>query len=483
MRTRCGVPRRCGRGVLTALLPALLVGCAAVDHRAGVAEVERMVAARGVSATTSADDGADVERTIDALLADELSVESAVRVALLNNRGLRALYEGLGVEEAELAQAGLLPNPILTANVRFGVGPSGTGAELGLVQNLISALQIPLRKRVAGAALERAKLEVADAVLKLAFDTRAAFFKEQGALQTLALRRTAEQAAGIAREIAERQHAAGNISDLELAAERARHEESKLELAGADATVAAQREDLNTLLGLWGRRTGWRIAASLPAVPDDDAPASGLETLAVAQRLDLEAARAGSLAALAQYRVGRFYGLAPQASLGVVSEREIEGGIWSVGPALDVPIPVFDQSQAQLAGSAARVRASDERYAALAVAIRADVRRAHARLAAAQATARHYQTVVVPLAARLVEETQREYNAMLVGVFRLLQAKRDEIETRRRWVESATDYWIGRTELERAVGGALQLASASTPATSASPPAAHDRSQRHHHGD
>ncbi len=397
-----------------------------------------------------------MDGAVVSLLTTELTVENAVRVALLDNRNLQALYQELGVHEAELVQAGLLPNPVLTANVRFGVGPSGTGAELGLVQNLISALQIPLRKRVADAALEQAKIQVADAVLNLALDTKASLFQLQGALQMLELRRAAEAATALSREIAERQHAVGNITDLDLATQQARHEEARVELASAETAVVAEREELNTLLGLWGARTAWTIRPRLPPAPDAEVPSTGWETLAVSQRLDLQAARAGSLAALAQYRLGRFYGLIPTASLGVASERELDGG-WSVGPALDLPIPLFDQSQAQLAGSAARVRAGDERYAALAVQIRSEVRRARAQLEGARARAQHYEKVVLPLEARVVAETEREYNTMLIGVFQLLQAKRDEIEAQRRYIETLTAYWVGRTELERAVGGELDV--------------------------
>ncbi len=184
----------------------------------------------------------------------ELTAESAVRIALLNNRNLQAVYQELGVSEAELVQAGLLPNPILTANVRFGIGPSGTGAELGLVQEVISALQIPMKKRVAKANLERAKAEVAAAVLALALDTKTAFYRLQGALQMLELQRSIAAALELSREIAERQHTAGNLNNLDLSNERALHEGAKVELAIAEAEVLADREEINSLLGV-GRRT------------------------------------------------------------------------------------------------------------------------------------------------------------------------------------------------------------------------------------
>ena len=40
-----------------------------------------------------------------------LSVDNAVQVALLNNRGLQARFQDLGITEAEVVQAGRVPNP------------------------------------------------------------------------------------------------------------------------------------------------------------------------------------------------------------------------------------------------------------------------------------------------------------------------------------------------------------------------------------
>jgi hypothetical protein len=56
-----------------------------------------------------------------------------------------------------------------------------------------------------------------------------------------------------------------------------------------EAEVRRNREKLNRLLGLWGPDTDWRIAGELPEVPASDFPMSGLERLAISQRLDLQA--------------------------------------------------------------------------------------------------------------------------------------------------------------------------------------------------
>jgi hypothetical protein len=69
---------------------------------------------------------ADVDTIAQArgeLLAKPLSVDDAVQVALLNNRGLQADFQELGITEAEVVQAGRLPNP------GFSFGRSSRGDE------------------------------------------------------------------------------------------------------------------------------------------------------------------------------------------------------------------------------------------------------------------------------------------------------------------------------------------------------------------
>lgn len=484
------IEQRARVACLVGVVVSTVAGCASIHPRAGFRDVARLVEARSsvrLAWPGSPEAEARVDATVATALAESLTVESAVRVTLLNNRSLRALYEDLGVAEAELVQAGLLPNPVLTTNLRFGVGPSGTGAELGLAQDLIAALQIPLKRRVAATRREAATLEVANAVLNLVLDTKVAFYRLQGALQLFDLRTRVVESTKIAQDVAERQHAAGNITDLQLATERAAYEEARIDLAAVESAMLADREDVNVLLGLYGpQAAAWTIAPHLPALPAVELAESGLETLAVRQRLDLARARLRTEEELGQYRLSRLFGLIPASTAGPHAERELEG-TWAVGPMLELPLPLFDQRQTELAASAARARASDERHADLAIRIRADVRRARMRLAAARARAEHYERVVVPLQKQIVEQTQREYNAMLIGVFQLLQAKRSEVEAGQRSIEALVDYWLARTELERSVGGDLRLpemASESADGLSPSPDGGNTAAAHpdHHHG-
>jgi len=87
----------------------------------------------------------------------------------------------------------------------------------------------------------------------------------------------------------------------------------------------------------------------------------------------------------------------------------------------------------------------------------------------------YYQEIVLPLRRKIIDETQREYNAMQVGVYQLLAAKRGEIEAGRGYIETLRDYWLSRVALERALGTELSREDASPrhpPLPEESPPPA-----------
>jgi cobalt-zinc-cadmium efflux system outer membrane protein len=144
--------------------------------------------------------------------------------------------------------------------------------------------------------------------------------------------------------------------------------------------------------------------------------------------------------------------LFPEATVGAAAEREPEGG-WAVGPALSLPIPLFDQGRAATASARAHLERARQEYVATAVEVRSAARAARNRLLAAYARADYYRRVILPLRHEITEQTQRHYNAMLVGAFQLLQAKQAEIEAGVDSIDALRDYWLARTELEQVESG------------------------------
>ena len=451
MRTRIALP------MALAVLLQYAGGCARVPREAGFGDVERAVAertGRRVYWNQGAADDKAVRASVREMLGRDVSADEAVQVALLNNRGLQATYADLGVAQADVVRAGLLKNPVFDGDLKFSTDGGGTKVELAVVQDFLDVLMIPLRRRVAETAFEGAKLRVTAAVIDLAGRTRVAFYGHQAAEQALELRRAVEEATGASYDVAQRLRKAGNISELDLAQERALHEQAKLDLARAESSVLDTRERLNVLMGLWGEDVSWRAAARLPDPPAEEVATDGVERRAVERSLELAVARTDVESAARTLGIRRSFGLLPEAELGAAAERENEGG-WSVGPAFSLPIPLFDQGQAASAGAGAELARARERYAATAVEVRSAARSARNHVLAARARADYYQQVMLPLRRRITEETQLQFNAMQVGAFQLLQAKRDEIEAGVAYVDALREYWVSRAELEQVISGRM----------------------------
>ena len=459
-----------------------LVGCANVPKDAGFGEVQKVVATRTGHlvqwrGNTAAD--AAVDAAVFSALQQGLTADEAVQIALLNNLNLQATYQELGVAQANLVQAGLLKNPTLSFERRL----PGQAAVLDVFADFLDLFFIPLRKRVAGAEFEAAKLRVADAVLMTAAQTRQAFYTLQGAEQMVEMRRSVAQATAASAEAAQRLREAGNITLLAFREEQKLAARAKLDLARAEAEVIEDRERLNVLMGLWGTSTDWKIASRLPALPATELSAQGLQSLAVSQRLDLGVAREEVEVAAQSLGLSRASRFVPNVNIGAHFEREADG-VESVGPSIELPIPIFDQGQAVVARGGALLRQSQLRYAALAVEIRSEVRTAYSRMIAARDRVEYHQREVLPLAAQVVEQTQLQYNAMQTGVFQLLQAKQAQIEAGREYIETLREYWVARSELERAVGGRLRASESIRPATQPTGPmpTTDESHSQHYHG-
>jgi len=100
------------RVIAAATTMALLAGCTTFSKDGGFNTVSTTASERlgkdAVMVKTDEDREAVAKRTQE-LLSKPLSMDDAVQIALLNNRGLQASYGELGVSEADLVQAGRLP--------------------------------------------------------------------------------------------------------------------------------------------------------------------------------------------------------------------------------------------------------------------------------------------------------------------------------------------------------------------------------------
>jgi cobalt-zinc-cadmium efflux system outer membrane protein len=397
-----------------------------------------------------------VARNVRNLLARNLTVDAAIQIALLNNRELQALYEELSIAQAELVQAGLLQNPTFSGAVTVPIAGQDvqTGFDLGVAQDFLGLLMLTARKKVAATELEATKLRVGDAVLRTAFDVETAYYTLLAAQQILDMRRTVLEAGDAAVALAESQHAAGNTSDLDLVNERTLYEQLRTDLKRSEADVLVAREALTRLLGLWGADAVFHVPARLPDPPSAEAPLEHLEALAIGRRLDLASAHERTQALSHAAAMAKNFRLVGSTAVGATFERSPEH-YSAITPNASLELPIFDQKQAAIARAEALARQAQAHETALAVDIRSEVRVARGRLLAMRDVVDRYAKVVVPLREQVVRLSQEQYNAMLLGAYQLLAAKQNEVNAYREFIEALRDYWIARTDLERAVGAAI----------------------------
>jgi cobalt-zinc-cadmium efflux system outer membrane protein len=393
------------------------------------------------------------------LLAQPLDARSAVQIALLNNPGLQATFEELGVARAQLAHALAIPNPTVEAALRFrGSDPSGSDSpniDLQAMEDLSALLFLPLRNGAAQAQLDVAKAEVAAQVLDLAFSVKVAFLSYQAATQGLQLRRTVLDATQASFDAAKRLHDAGNIPDLSLAKEQALYEETRLAFAAEQAAVLAAREQLNALLAL-PPETKWSVQPAMPEPSPVTSLLDNLEQRALAQSLDLQLLRQRVAAAEKQASVASWRGWIPEIKAGVSAERG--EGRWGVGPAAAVELPIFYQGQGESGAFEAEARRAEQQHVDAVSRVRAAARAAMVQLKTASESVKLYKETVLPLREQILSETLLEYNAMGAGLFELLQAKRDQITASQSYVELLRDYWVARARVEQLLAGRLPAA-------------------------
>lgn len=438
--------------ILIAVLPLTIVGCVSTNPNAALNDVGRAVAER----TGQQINGASKD-IVNVLLQTNLTAQSAVTIAMLNNKLLQAEFEEIGISQAELAQASRLHNIEFAGSWRLpDAPPSYVDAEYSASADFLDLLTLPARKKIATRNLEQTKAEVADKVLQLAADTQTAFYDLQAQMELVKRLQNIVEANDAAADFAQRQFDAGDITELALHDQQAPAFQSHLDLMQAKVEVQSQREQLNRLLGLSDEQINWQVVNELPSLPANAISLTNLESLAVSQRFDLGAKRNQMESIAVALRLKKHTRFIPVAAIGVDAEQMPDGqNVTIVGPTLDLEIPIFDQGQPAVAKLAAEFRQAKDNYAAMEINIRSEVRDAENELQAAREAVVFSQNNLLPLRRTILKETLLQYNAMQKSSFDLLVAKEDEQKAEQSDVEALRDYWIARVELERAVGGRL----------------------------
>ncbi|HET6345016.1 MAG TPA: TolC family protein, partial [Myxococcota bacterium] len=447
---------------------AALPACVAPGIGGDVARIRALTPALEFAAIESAagDPPSDDVRN---MLAQPLDAEGAVRISMLNNRELRARLHELGIARGRLMQAGLVANPRVEAEMQ---PERQSRYELRAEYDIASLLLAPLRAGAAEADLEAERYKVAAAAVQLGYEARAALYAVVAAEQRLGIAQQALDAFAASRDAVVALLQAGNVTPLDAAAQISAYERARITVAQAELEAAQRREALQRLLGLHGDDTRWRVEPALPAAPETPVIPPRTEATAIEASLELAEVRSRLDAIAGRTGLTRVQGWLPELAVDVHSLHggaegsQPQGTPWTYGAGVSLSIPLFDREQGTLRAYEAEFDATLERYHGLAIDLRSAAREARARVESAHARARQYQGVILPAQRTLLEQTLLQYNAMQVGVFQLLQARRDELDVELAYIETLREYWTASASLAALLAGRRVATSTTTLAPS-----------------
>ncbi len=281
-------------------------------------------------------------------LSRPLSVDDIVRLALLNNPDLVAARADRDIAEAQLLQAGLLPNPQISGSYGFLRAGPGTSNQFtaGLTEDIRALVTFSATYKSAelGAAQTRADLLWQE--WQVVGKARLAFVDQVKQLQALALLKDARALLADRYDRDRRAVEQGNLTLSSVAPDLTTLADMDKQIADSELKAEQQRRAFNALLGL-------DPAVKLDLSPMMDIPAidpalvdQAIADLA-ARRPDLVALKLGYGSQEEKFRaaiLGQFPALIFGGSGGHDNSK-----IYQIGPTVTMDLPIFNRNQGNIA--------------------------------------------------------------------------------------------------------------------------------------
>ena len=445
---------RIGAGLAVA---GLLSGCAfspdaGMDVVAGIAEHDLQ---KGVVAIKSPE-AADMARdAVQQLLKRTLTADTAVQIALLNNRGLQTAYNELGIAEAAMVGASLPPNPGFSVERLSNIVE--IEIEKRIIANILALATLPARAQIAEDRFRQAQLLAAEETLRVAAETRRAYYRAVAARELERFLSQSKDAAATAAQLSTRLGETGALNKLDQAREQVFYADITAQVAMARQNASSERERLIRMMGLWGADLNFKLAHALPPLPRSPLRLPAVEVDAVRRRVDLQVARIEVDALCKLYGLTgatRFINLLEVTNVNKLNiERETGERIRTRGFELEFQIPLFDFGEVRVRQTAETYMQAVNHLLAKAVNVRSEARDAYRSYRSSYEIAAHFRREVLPLRKIISDETLLRYNAMQIDVFAVLLEARQRISATVSAIEAQRDFWLASTDLLTAVVG------------------------------
>lgn len=378
---------------------------------------------------------------------DGVSEDEAVAIALWRNAAFAEALAELGLRRADIHQAGMLPNPVLS--LLYPLGPKQM--EFALKVPLEALWLRPSRIAAAEADAEQSSALLVQAGLDLIAEVRNACSEldlctksARRGFESTWLREQLEQKA-------EARFRAGESAETELLAARSDLLQARSQEAQYRLHAALARERLRALLGFAQDPTALEFLPSERETRGLRGDRASRLKEALASRPDVRAAEfaieaAGERAGLSQVEFLTISG---------ILDANVDGRRVEAGPGMELPIPLFNQNQAGKTRAQAEVERAARSYVAVRTKVTIELNEAELEFARAVEAEREAELAQAPVEAA-VTATLRAYEAGETSVLpvRLAQLRRTDFSLR--LDEAETRLRRARARLERCVGRRLE---------------------------
>lgn len=389
------------------------------------------------------------------LLAQPLTRDKAVRLALVNSPALQALLAQHAGDAAQAAQGGRMANPLISLERLV----YGSELEIGrsVSFGLLDLLTLPQRRKTADAELARQELLLAASVVAQVTQVRQAWVRAVAAQQNLAYAAQVQESAQASAELARRMQAAGNFTRLQRAREHAFYADAMAQWAAAQHAQTATREALVRALGLRdAQAAALRLPARLPDLPAHTMTPQAAAQRASEGRLDIRLAQAALQVQAAAQGLENIHSLG-DIELGLRADTVFDNAAATTtartGVQLSVRVPVLDAGDQRRAAMNARTLAAAQNLQATARAAGSHLRESYSAYRTAWDIAAHYRDDVLPTQQLISEENLLRYNGMLIGVFELLADARAQTASVVAAIAAQEQFWLAEAALQSTLIG------------------------------
>jgi len=384
------------------------------------------------------------------LLKTPLNVDSAVQLALLNNKDLQASFYQLGVSEADVVQAGRFPNPKFS--MLYARNNGEYKIEQALIFNIFSLFTMPKLQEIERVNFEKTKQSAALDVLNLAHATQQAYFNAVAANERLKYSEQVKESAEASAELASRMVKVGNWNALEQATEQNFYAEAIVEYANAKNHQTTTHEALSRFLALPVAQI--TLEKRLPDLPQTINELHVYEKTAFEQRMDLQAMRLETKVLANQLgltKTTRFINVLEIGPARVLEGRR--GDSYNKGLDISFELPLFDWGGAKVARAESVYMQAVNRTAQLAINAQSEIREAYSRYQTNYELAKHYRDEIVPLRKKVLQENQLRYNGMLISPFELFADARAQVQSVKSYIATLNEFWLAETALQMSLTG------------------------------